>query len=394
MGGVWSAVTAPALPTRAIDTDPEVPYGAGVKRAALAPTRPPRAPAQHRQVTNILGLGAVEWPHDADFWSRYERGALLGEGSFGQVYDVVNRDNGRRLVLKVLRVGLQSDDMEDDIRPLQYLERLAAADDGQYPRQLMRYVEHMTVPDPDEPEARRFALLMEDAGGIELAAFVKEQRASDPAWQPSPQFARSVFRDLLVALEYLHRHGIVHRDIKPENIMIGRNGEATLIDLGLSCFTDATGATAQRCDNAATLEYGTECVTLSPARQDLAATQRRRAPLPDPSVLDEAMQASDLWAVGLTMLYLLSGGRENPICDVKERTEEAWLAKGAGQLATSRAVTRAVRAAVRSYEPPAARHLYAADPALAQLVRRLLTRTDADRPTAAEALRELDRQGV
>lgn len=389
MGGVWSAFTAPALPTRAIDVDPQVPYAAGVKRAAAAPAQ--ARTAQHRQVTNMLGLGSVEWPHDAEFWSRYERGALLGEGSFGQVYDVVRRDDGRRLVLKVLRAGLQSDDMEDDIRPLQYLQRLASVD-GEYPRQLLRYVDHMTVPDPDEPEARRFALLMEDAGGMELAAFVQDQRASDPAWQPSPGFARSVFRDLLVAIDYLHRHGIVHRDIKPENVMIGRNGEATLIDLGLSCFTDATGASAQRCDNAATLEYGTECVTLSPARQDLAAAQRRRAPLPEPSALDDAMRASDLWAVGLTMLYLLSGGRENPICDLKERTEAAWLAKGAGQLATSRAVTRAIRAAVRSYEPPTARQLYAADPALAQLVRRLLTRTDANRPTAAEALHELDRQ--
>lgn len=40
--------------------------------------------------------------------------------------------------------------------------------------------------------------------------------------------------DMLDALSFLHRRGVVHRDVKPENIMIRADGSATLIDFGLA----------------------------------------------------------------------------------------------------------------------------------------------------------------
>lgn len=47
--------------------------------------------------------------------------------------------------------------------------------------------------------------------------------------------ARSLFQQLLEAVQYLHSHGLCHRDLKPENAMIeAATGRLRIIDLGLS----------------------------------------------------------------------------------------------------------------------------------------------------------------
>ncbi|MDE7407403.1 MAG: protein kinase, partial [Muribaculaceae bacterium] len=46
-------------------------------------------------------------------------------------------------------------------------------------------------------------------------------------------FLQQVCRQLLNALDYLHRHDVVHLDIKPENVMVSNIGNVVkLIDLG------------------------------------------------------------------------------------------------------------------------------------------------------------------
>ena len=70
-------------------------------------------------------------------------------------------------------------------------------------------------------------IVMEYVDGRTLADFLTES--------PTPAMRRRVFEQLLQAVAYIHRSGIVHNDIKPENILITRaDNDVRLIDFGLA----------------------------------------------------------------------------------------------------------------------------------------------------------------
>ncbi|KAN0015604.1 hypothetical protein ACTFIU_008343 [Dictyostelium citrinum] len=46
--------------------------------------------------------------------------------------------------------------------------------------------------------------------------------------------AKMIIAETVLALEYLHSHGIIHRDVKPDNLLIDKKGHIKLTDFGLS----------------------------------------------------------------------------------------------------------------------------------------------------------------
>ena len=75
--------------------------------------------------------------------------------------------------------------------------------------------------------AGRDGILMEYVDGRTLTEFLAEN--------PSKAQKRKIFAEILDAVGYLHKKGIIHNDLKPDNILISNQGDTLrLIDLGLS----------------------------------------------------------------------------------------------------------------------------------------------------------------
>lgn len=112
-----------------------------------------------------------------------------------------------------------------------------------------------------------------------------------PVWQ-----TRFFFIDMLKALHYCHKIiGVVHRDIKPDNIMIGRKREAVLIDFGVSTKYDLDADKEnEKANQILKLKTGTY-MFFAP---ELFLTGKDRATYGP---------ATDIWALGMTFYYLLTG---------------------------------------------------------------------------------------
>ena len=71
-------------------------------------------------------------------------------------------------------------------------------------------------------------MVMEFVNGGELFYHLALQGKFD---EPRAQFYAA---QIVLALDYMHREGILYRDLKPENILIDKDGYLRITDFGLS----------------------------------------------------------------------------------------------------------------------------------------------------------------
>ncbi len=196
---------------------------------------------------------------------RYRVLRKIGGGGMADVYLCEDLTLGRRVALKVLLQRLL-----DDPNFVERFRREAKAAAG------LNHANLVSIFDWGEVDGTYF-IVMEYVEGETLKDLVRRQG------RLGGSEAVRISLQLLAALEFAHRTGIVHRDIKPQNVMLDRDGNVKVTDFGIARAVDS-GMT----------EAGSILGTAQYLAPEQAKGQR----------VDER---SDLYSVGIVLYEMLTG---------------------------------------------------------------------------------------
>lgn len=140
-------------------------------------------------------------------------------------------------------------------------------------------------------------------------------------------------RELLEALDHVHRAGVLHRDIKPANVILEPDGTAKLIDFGIAQPRDATSLTSTG------LVLGTE-----------------RYAAPEVMEGEPASERSDLYSLGVVLRACPGGaGLDGLVGWMAERDPRNRPASARQALARLERAESAAEEPTRAYVPTHAR---------------------------------------
>jgi serine/threonine protein kinase len=188
----------------------------------------------------------------------------LGSGGMADVYLAEDQELGRRVAIKVLNDRHANDEL--------FVERFRREAKN---AASLSHPNIVSIYDRGETQGTYY-IAMEYLDGRSLKELIV--RDTLPVEQ-----AVSYTRQILSALAFAHKHGIVHRDIKPHNVLVDRDGRLKVTDFGIA----RTGASQM-----------TEAGAIIGTAQYLSPEQARGAPVD---------QRSDIYSLGVVLHELLTG---------------------------------------------------------------------------------------
>lgn len=228
--------------------------------------------------------------------NRYQIQKLLGRGGFGQTYLAYDTQCfNHPCVLKEFAPASRAEYAMQKARELFEREArvLYEIDHPQIPKFLAWFVAQ-----------ERLFLVQEYIPGKTYAQLLRQHQQQGRTYSEAEVI--QWLRDLLPVLDYLHQRQIVHRDISPDNVMLPDclNARPVLIDFGL---VKQTISQIYAQSNQATASF---------------VGKFGYAP-PEQIRMGQCFPSSDLYALGVTALVLLTG-REPQLLMDQETLEWRW----------------------------------------------------------------------
>ncbi len=144
----------------------------------------------------------------------------IGSGGMSEVYLAYDSKKRCQVAIKVLADNLVS----NQVFVHRFLQEGRLGKDLTHPH-IVKAFDHGR-----DPQSGKYFMVMEFVDG-----FTAQERLESDGRIAIAE-AVQIIVDIARALEYLHHQGYIHRDIKPGNILIGADGNAKLIDLGVAKY--------------------------------------------------------------------------------------------------------------------------------------------------------------
>jgi len=206
-------------------------------------------------------------PNPKPFDELYELDRKIGEGTYGRVHIARTREKGDEFAVKVIDRSMLSGKDHEVFREVQVLREVSS-----HPN-IVSLVDFFA-------SSTHFNVVLELARGGDLFDSLARRKSY------TERDARSVAKDILTAVSYIHSTDFVHRDMKPENLLLADHENGVKVgDFGFArSMSDAPTPAG----------LVTRCGTLSYAAPEILMCAPYGKPV-------------DVWGCGV-VLYILLGG--------------------------------------------------------------------------------------
>mmetsp|Transcript_7049 Transcript_7049/g.9179 ORF Transcript_7049/g.9179 Transcript_7049/m.9179 type:complete len:585 (-) Transcript_7049:1296-3050(-) len=174
---------------------------------------------------NDNGSSRIEQGKKKRMISNYEVLQCIGKGAQGVVHRCKNVENGEIVAIKSIK-NQREIWRRNSSKAMKEVELLKSCDHTN----LVKFYE--VINNPEDTHTR---LVFEYVDAVKLDKLSDKNLMRGQGVPLDEDYSRQLFRQLVSALNYLHKHHILHRDIKPSNLLIDRKtGVLKVSDFGIA----------------------------------------------------------------------------------------------------------------------------------------------------------------
>jgi tRNA A-37 threonylcarbamoyl transferase component Bud32 len=231
----------------------------------------------------LVSENAFKWPADP-----------MARGGMAQIFAGEDRRLGRTVILKAPREG---DDLPAGMNEM-FQKRVTAE------ARILAKLQHpsiVTIYELGKATVGWPFCVLERVDGVSLRDRLDELAEQEADGTPRTRERLELLSNLVAiaeALAYAHERRVVHRDCTPNNIILGKRGEATLIDWGIARDLDAPSGSDMSMEDQSPSMSG-RMVTISAGTPPYLPLEQSQGRAADPSF--------DVYSFGVTLFEVVSG---------------------------------------------------------------------------------------